>query len=155
LLKLKEKPTCNPARIRDIGPQLGEQILVVGYPLSQLLGSGLKVTDGVISGTSGMHDDSTMCQITAPIQPGNSGGPLLDKSGDVVGVVSQKLNDFAVAQAFDTLPQNVNFAIKSSTLEMFLQNANVTSKDHKSQETNSNNVAESARQFTVRIRCLG
>ena len=74
LLKLKEKPACNSARIRAMGPQLGEQILVVGYPLSQLFGMGLKVTDGVISGTSGIQDDSTMCQITAPIQPGNSGG---------------------------------------------------------------------------------
>ena len=155
LLKLKEKPACSPATIRPIAAQLGEQILVVGYPLSQLLGTGLKVTDGVISGTSGIKEDSTMCQITAAIQPGNSGGPLLDKSGHVVGVVSQKLNELAIAESIGTLPQNVNFAIKSSTLEMFLQNANVSSSNQESHQTTSEDVAKSARQFAVRIRCLG
>ena len=85
-------------------------------------------TLGNISALSGIRDDSRYLQISAPVQAGNSGGPLLDTSGNLVGVVSSKLNAMKVMQASDDLPQNVNFAIKSGTLANFLDANRVTYK---------------------------
>ena len=67
-----------------------------------------------------MGDDARMIQISAPVQPGNSGGPLLDSSGRVIGVVNSKLNEIAYAKATGDLPQNVNFAIKANVAMNFL-----------------------------------
>lgn len=68
-------------------PRLGETVTAVGYPLHSLLSSGLQATSGEVSALSGVGNDSRYLQISAPVNPGNSGGPLLDSSGNVVGVV--------------------------------------------------------------------
>ncbi|MDA1325678.1 MAG: serine protease, partial [Proteobacteria bacterium] len=85
----------------------GNDIIVAGYPLHGLLSSDLNVTKGIISALTGPGDDRRIMQITAPVQPGNSGGPLLDTSGNVVGVIVSKLNALRVARATGTLPANV------------------------------------------------
>ena len=77
-----------------------------------MLGSQLKVSTGIVSATVGLLDDISQLQISAPIQPGNSGGPLLDEYGNVAGVVVAKLRALAVAKATGDIPQNVNFAVK-------------------------------------------
>ena len=78
-----------------------------------MLGKGQKYTEGVISATSGIDGDRTTYQISVPIQPGNSGGALLDESGCVIGVTSSGLNAIVTAQLTGTLPQNINYAVKS------------------------------------------
>ena len=100
---------------------MGETATVAGYPFGGLLTSDLHVTSGNVSALAGLQDDSTRPQITAPVQPGNSGGPLLDESGNVIGVVVSRLNALGVARATGTIPQNVNFAIKGSVARMFLE----------------------------------
>jgi S1-C subfamily serine protease len=70
---------------------------------------------------AGIGDDTRYLQISTPVQPGNSGGPVLDQSGNVVGVVVAVINVLKVASAIDDVPQNVNFAIKSSVLTNFLE----------------------------------
>jgi S1-C subfamily serine protease len=72
-----------------------------------------------------MADDSRYLQISAPVQSGNSGGPLLDQSGNLVGVVSAKLNALKVALKDGDLPQNVNFAVKAAILQTFLNSNRV------------------------------
>ncbi len=69
---------------------------------------------------TGLSNDITTMQITAPIQPGSSGGPLIDKSGNVVGMISSKLNEIMVAKAIGSISQNVNFAIKIRYAEALL-----------------------------------
>src|SRR6185437_11182820 len=69
----------------------GDAIAAVGFPLSGLLSSGTTLTTGTVSALAGMRNDSRFLQISAPVQPGNSGGPLLDQSGNLVGVVESKL----------------------------------------------------------------
>ncbi len=109
------------AKFRSRRPiRIGAEITVVGYPLGIALGTGIKATTGNVSAWTGLLDDVTQMQISAPVQPGNSGGPVLDRRGSVVGIVSSKLNEIAVAQAMGTLSQNVNFAIKSSFVQIFL-----------------------------------
>ena len=99
----------------------GETAKVAGYPFGGLLTSDLHVTSGIVSALANLQDHSTRLQITAPVQPGNSGGPLLDESGNVIGVVVSRLNALGVAGATGTIPQNVIFAIKGSVARMFLE----------------------------------
>jgi S1-C subfamily serine protease len=95
-------------------------VIVVGYPLGGLLGSGPQVTTGNVSSLIGPGDDTRALQFTAPTQSGNSGGPLLDSDGAVVGVVSSKLNAVRVHEMTGDVPQNVNFAIKAALARGFL-----------------------------------
>jgi S1-C subfamily serine protease len=112
----------NPVRVGTLRPsvRLGEEIVVYGYPLSGLLASGGNVTMGNIAALSGIRDDSRFLQISAPVQPGNSGGPVLDRQGNVVGIVVAKLDAVKLAGAIKDIPQNVNFAIKSTVAASFL-----------------------------------
>lgn len=80
----------------------------------------MSLTAGTVSALAGIGDDSRMLQFTAPIQPGNSGGPLLDQSANVIGIVTSKLSPLWTAQQLGDIPQNVNFAIKSSVARDFL-----------------------------------
>jgi TPR repeat protein len=83
----------------------GENIYVYGFPLTGLLSSGGNFTAGTVTALSGLHDDSRSLQISAPVQPGNSGGPLLDETGNVVGVVVAKLDALRLARATDDIPR--------------------------------------------------
>jgi S1-C subfamily serine protease len=90
----------------------GEGVVTYGFPLAGLLSSGPTLTTGEISALAGLADNQRHLQISAPVQPGNSGGPLLDMRGQVIGVVVSKLNASQVARQTGDIPQNVNFAVK-------------------------------------------
>ena len=110
---LKVASVTTPLRLADTTtPKLGDEITVGGFPNPDIQGTSLKLTRGVISSMRGILDDVHHYQIDAAVQPGNSGGPLLSASGEVVGIVNARLNDSAVALATGSLPQNVNYAIK-------------------------------------------
>jgi S1-C subfamily serine protease len=102
-----------------------EPVLVFGYPLAQALSSAGNTTLGNVTALSGLRDDSRYIQISAAVQPGNSGGPAIDEAGRLMGVVVSKLNAMAIARATGDIPQNVNFAIKVSTLVNFLEAHNI------------------------------
>jgi S1-C subfamily serine protease len=99
----------------------GETVVTYGFPLSGVLSSGPTLTTGDISALAGLRDNPLHFQISAPVQPGNSGGPLFDAQGHVVGVVVSKLNAARIAQMTGgDIPQNVNFAIKGPEAASFL-----------------------------------
>jgi S1-C subfamily serine protease len=100
--------------------RLGEDVIAFGFPLTGTLSSSGNVTTGIVTALAGLGDDSRFLQISAPVQPGNSGGPLFDRYGNVVGVVVAKLNALKIASATGDIPQNVNFAIKASVAKAFL-----------------------------------
>jgi S1-C subfamily serine protease len=133
----------------------GDGVIVVGFPLRGLLASQANVTTGTISALAGLKDDARFVQMTAPVQPGNSGGPLLDQSGHVVGVVASKLDALRVAKAVGDLPQNVNFAIKATIAEAFLKRQGIAYQSAPSQqEHKSADIGEQAQQFTLVVECL-
>ncbi len=101
------------------GYSITQSIYVLGYPLSDILGNEIRVTNGIINSLSGVGGDSNNLQISAQIQPGNSGGPVIDDSFSVVGVASSKLSDSFMMSTKNTIAQNVNFAIKSNIVALF------------------------------------
>jgi len=96
-------------------------MILYGFPLAGLLTSSGNLTTGTIAGLAGLGDDPRFMQITAPVQQGNSGGPVFDQSGLVVGIVVGKLDALKLVLELQDIPQNVNFAIKSSIAPNFLE----------------------------------
>jgi len=133
----------------------GEGVVTFGFPLAGLLGSGPTLTTGEVSALSGLRDIQTQYQISAPVQSGNSGGPLFDLSGLVVGVVTSKLNAQRIAQTTGDIPQNVNFAVKSTTAIDFLRRHGVQPRIGGGEPSRSAaDVGEIADPSTVFLRCL-
>ena len=132
---------------------VGEFVSVAGYPLRGVL-SGFNMTTGSLSSLSGMGGDTRLVQITAPVQPGNSGGPMLDAAGNLMGVVVSKLDAIKAAKLTGDIPQNVNFAINANVLRSFLD-ANSVDYDAVSSEKvlPTTVVAEKAKGFTVLVEC--
>lgn len=95
---------------------LGQHVSTIGYPLSPLLGSSPKFSEGAIAGKSGLQDDPRWFQISAAIQPGSSGSPLFDDEGNIIGIVVASLDAAKAYQLTGAVPQNVNWAIKSDYL---------------------------------------
>ncbi len=134
--------------------EVGDSIIVVGFPYQGLLTSSLQATAGEVSGGSGIAGDTRYIQVSAPVNPGNSGGPLLDRSGNVVGVVTARLDDAAVARATGSLPQNVNFALKTTTVLSFLDANNIEYKTTRSWwDKDGSDIVKKARDFTVLVEC--
>lgn len=109
-----------PIIIRRAPPRLGEDVAALGYPLTDILSDSVKITTGNINSMIGLGNDSRYLQISTPIQPGNSGGPLIDRAGSLVGINTATLGTKFTAET-GILAQNVNFAIRASVLEVFLQ----------------------------------
>jgi len=133
--------------------RVGEAVLVAGFPLRGLL-SGFNVTTGTVSSLSGLRGDSRFVQITAPVQPGNSGAPLIDASGNVMGVVESKLDAVKVAQLTGDIPQNVNFAITAYVLQGFLgANGVEFRKASVGGPLATTELASRAKEYSVLISC--
>jgi serine protease Do len=111
----------------EINYSMGQDAFSMGFPLAELLGTSPRLNKGMISATVGLDDDPKSVQFSAPVQPGNSGGPLLNAKCKVIGVISSTLNPMRVlAQSGGDLPQNVNFAIKTDSIRKFLAAAKIT-----------------------------
>jgi hypothetical protein len=156
-LALLKGPKRESAAVRfreGRGIRPGDEVVGAGYPLQGLLTSDLNITTGTVSALAGPGNDRRFIQISAPVQPGNSGGPLLDLSGNVVGIIVGKLDAIKVAQATGDIPQNVNFAISALSARAFLDSQNVQYETAPSEVQHSAaDVAAMARQYTVRIEC--
>ena len=144
-----------PATIRSgKSAKAGEYVAVYGFPLPGALSDSGNLVGGNITALAGLGDDVRVYQISAPIQPGNSGGPLLDRYGNVAGIVNAKLDELLWAKTTGSLPQNVNFAIKSSVLTNFLDVYSVEYMFGKSEKAlDLTDIGERAIGFTFQIVC--
>lgn len=150
------RPTPAFATLRDSGGlREGEEIVVFGFPFAAQVSPGGTVTSGIVSSLFGPRGAGHQLQITAPIQIGNSGGPVIDRQGRVVGVVQSKLNALSVARVTGDLPQNVNFAIKSAQAFELLREAGVAPAPAPAQaaEKRIADIVEAAKRWTVLVRC--
>lgn len=152
----------------EVGPQaewlplsteplrLGEPLVVVGFPLPGLLAQGHQVTTGSVTAQAGVRGDSRVFQMSAPVQSGNSGGPVLDAGGRVVGVVVSRLNAMRAAAVLGDIPQNVNFALSAQTLRGFLDAQKVAWRPAAGRPPAQSvpDVAEVAVRSTVMVRCV-
>ena len=137
---------------RGIRP--GADVVVIGYPLRGVVSSEPSVTLGNVSALAGPGDDRRLFQMTAPVQPGNSGGPVLDGAGRVVGVTVSKLDALEILRVTGDIPQNVNFAVSAGTARAFLDAEGVPYETAPSDNLLAADVvAASARSFTVLVEC--
>ena len=155
LLRCKGQFTvARVANSKDV--RLGRSIFTIGFPQVDLQGFSPKLTKGEISSLAGMHDDPRHWQISAPIQPGNSGGPLFDNNGDVIGIIVSKLDEIAVAAQTGSLSQNVNYALKSAYIRPLLEEQNIPINDPKdAQSPRLEDIAERVQKSIVLIITYG
>src|SRR5882724_5239802 len=150
-----DRPIDRPLRFRSSDPlKPGEEIIVIGFPLKGLLSSAPTVTTGIVSSLAGIRDDRTEMQISAPVQPGNSGGPVLDRAGNVVGVVESKLDAIKAARLTGDIPQNVNFAVHSAIVTSLLDSYSINyDLSLLEKEKSISDIASAALPTIVAIEC--
>ncbi|MEM8570652.1 MAG: serine protease [Pseudomonadota bacterium] len=100
--------------------RLGQRLHAAGYPYYNIAGTSLHLTSGNVSSLADVNDDRRFFSFSAPVQPGNSGGPLIDRDGSVMGVVVSRLSERYIADATGTLPQNINYGLNRAELAKFL-----------------------------------
>lgn len=131
----------------------GEQSVALGYPFSSTLGSELKVTSGNIAALTGIRNNIAELQLTSPVQPGNSGGPLLDDNGNVIGIIVSRLEKSKEITGNRTA-QNVNFAIKSNMAKIFMD---LNMVDYQVRKANGSmpvsQIVAEAKEATVQVIC--
>ena len=149
------EPNTPPLPIRNSEPRLGEDVAAFGYPLSTLLSSSVKITTGNVNSLLGMGDDTRYLQISTPIQPGNSGGPLVDRSGALLGITTATLKPGAAGEG--SIPQNVNFAVRASVIRLFLQGHRIAfqATEALGTELATADLAEKVARSVVQVVCYG
>ena len=153
-LEVKLVPLAAGGLLRSEDVELGEKVMVAGYHYGNIFSSTIKVTQGIVSAIRGIGDDSSQFQVDAAVQSGNSGGPIYDRNGNIVGVVVAQLNKLKVAKVLGSLPENVNFGIKASTVRQFLVSSGLPSKrSERSNEMSNKEIAKIAKKQTLMVMC--
>jgi S1-C subfamily serine protease len=153
-LGIKIVPLASEGLLRPQDVELGEDVLVAGYPYGEFFGDNIKVTKGIVSGSKGLGGDTGQFQMDAAVQPGNSGGPIYDDKGNIVGVVVSQLNKMKFAKQSGSIPENVNFGIKASTVRQFLTSSGLPTKwSKRSKSMSTRELAKIAEKQTVMVVC--
>jgi S1-C subfamily serine protease len=107
---------------------IGLEVCSIGYPMLGFQGTSIRITQGIINSDEGASGQKKLFQLSAEVEKGNSGGPVIAPDGSVVGIVLSKLDALSVAEKIQDLPQNVNFALKTRPLLKFLEDTPVNVK---------------------------
>ena len=152
-LGVKIVPLASDGLLRSRDVNRGEEIIVAGYPYGEIFGDEIKVNKGIVSGNKGLGGDTGQFQIDAAVQPGNSGGPIYDSNGNIVGVVVSQLNKMKFAKQSGSMPENMNFGIKASTVKQFLNETIPTRWSERNKEISTTKLSEIASKQTVMVVC--
>jgi len=139
--------------ISNRDPKLLDDIYVAGYPFGKAVSSSVKVTKGVVSALAGSQDNYALVQIDAAIQPGNSGGPIVNTSGNVVGVAVAKLDFKDAMESYGVIPENTNFGIKSSILKNFTSANSIKNSEEEPKEVSTEVLGEKIQNATAYVGC--
>ena len=133
--------------------ETGERVFTLGFPQVTIQGREVKYTEGSINALSGIGGNQRFFQISIPVQPGNSGGPLLNSKGEVVGVIAARLDAIAMLIETGAIPQNVNYAVKSSFVLPFLDNLKGFASEKKPMPSEKIELIEEAKKAVVLVIC--
>jgi S1-C subfamily serine protease len=148
-------PLKTPAKFTREPDRLGSEIATFGFPLRGILADQLNMTTGIVSSLAGIGGDLRVFQISAAVQPGNSGGPVIDRTGAVVGMVTSRLNRVRGPHFPDTATtQLVNLAIKKESIIRFLRGSGIDPDFSEIRTTSpTTDLAREAAGYTVGITC--
>jgi len=153
-LGIKVVPLASDGLLRSKDVELGERVMVSGYPYGDIFSNTIKVTGGMVSAVRGMGDNSSQFTMDAAVQKGSSGGPIYDENGNVVGVVVAKLDRAKVAKRIGSMPENMNFGIKASTVRQFLNASGLPTKwSTRSKRMSTTELAKIAQKQTLMVMC--
>lgn len=154
VLQLRSARPHPIAEIRAEPAQLGESVVALGFPLADILNSSLNMGTGIVSAETGFFGDQSRFTTNVGIQPGNSGGPILDENGRVLGVAVSKINDEALLDALGTTAPNVGFAIKGDVVADYLSLFRLPEPSAAPKKPlNARELAAKGRDFTVQVLC--
>jgi TPR repeat protein/V8-like Glu-specific endopeptidase len=153
-LEIRIVPLAPGGLMRAEDVELGEDVMVAGYPYGEIFSNSIKVTTAIVSASRGLGDDTGQFQIDATVQPDNSGGPIYDRNGNIVGVVIYQLNKRKFEKQSGSIPENVNFGIKASTVRQFLTSSGLPTKwSKRSRSMSTRDIAKIAKRQTVMVMC--
>ena len=134
-------------------PELLQDIYVAGFPFGRKISTSVKVTKGIISSLTGIGNNFSNIQIDAALQPGNSGGPILNDRGNVVGVAVAKLDLKKVLKNFGVIPEDTNFGIKSNVVRSLLESSNVSLRRPNTKTISKSNLGKMISDGTYYLSC--
>jgi len=155
IIQLDRKQADHVAQFRAKQPIVrGEEVFVIGYPFAQILDNNLNFTQGIVSSLAGVKGDIRHFMVSAPVQPGNSGGPVLDRTGALIGTVVSRLDKFKTLQVAGDLPENINFAIRGRLMATFMESLGLSPSYNTITRLKSpTEIDEEAARYTVLILC--
>lgn len=134
-------------------PEELQDVIVAGYPFGDEISSSIKFTQGIISSLSGIDNNYSEIQIDAALQPGNSGGPIVDEFGNVIGVAVAKLDLETILEQYNVVPENTNFGIKASAVLNLLSGNNIKPKAANAEPIKRSEIVKLVKEATVHLSC--
>ena len=152
LLKIEETP-AHVFALSQKSPFPLQDIIVAGYPFGDRVSSTLKFTQGIVSSIAGLSNDYSQIQIDAALQPGNSGGPIMDEFGNIVAVAVAKLSLKKILKDYGVVPENTNFGVKASAVKNLMEGNGVPFKAPNTEVITKQDLSRIAMDGTVFLSC--
>ena len=152
LLKAKDASSTYFS-ISNKQPEELQDVIVAGFPFGDRVSSSIKFTQGIVSSLTGVGDNYSQIQIDAALQPGNSGGPIMDNMGNIVGVAVAKLSLKKIMDDYGVVPENTNFGIKASAVRNLMVGNSIVVKEPNQTDISKSQLVKLAKEGTVHLTC--
>ena len=139
--------------LSDQSPFSLQEVIVAGFPFGDRVSSTLKFTQGIVSSVAGLGNDYSQIQIDAALQPGNSGGPIMDGFGNIIAVAVAKLSLKKILKDYGVVPENTNFGVKASAVRNLMEGNGVSFKAPNTEVASRQDLSRQATDGTVFLTC--